>query len=375
MTARRALGVLGGGQLGAMFAEAGLARGFAVHMYSPNPPAGAPAGTRVTRGEWSDLDRLSAFAREVEAVTLEFENIPEDALRAVAELRPLWPSVDVVVTSQHRIREKSRLAALGLPVTPFLPVDGLEQGETALATLGVPCVLKTTMLGYDGHGQRVLQQASDLTKALGQLGPRNLIAEQWVDFAQEYSVIMARGGDGSIVSLGPMENHHRHHRLDLTVVPCDLDTRAAAEAVELARQAAIGLDVRGLLTVEFFRTRDDRWLINELAPRPHNSGHWSIEGATLSQFDLQVMTMAGLALAPATWTSPAAAMVNLYGDLWVEGRPPKVERLAGQSNVFVHIYGKDEPRPGRKMGHITVLGPSRSAVAASALNAREEILR
>lgn len=375
-----AVGVLGSGQLGRMFALAARRMGYRVHVFSPaaGSPSGSPAG-QVADHEWStpyeDLDAAREFARSVEVVTLEFENIPVSVLEGIEEIVPVRPGVLALHTAQHRLREKTFLSGAGFPVAPYRAVGTAEELLDALREIGAPAVLKTAGFGYDGKGQ-VKIEASDGAKgganaAWEALGEDEAVLEAWVDLEREVSVVGARGLDGSFVHYGAVENTHRDHILDLTVAPADLPPETAEEAVEIARGVFEALDIVGTACVEFFVNTGGELLVNEVAPRSHNSGHWTIEGAATSQFEQQLRAVCGLPLG-ATGQPRPAAMANLLGDLWQGGEPDWAAALA-LPDVKLHLYGKEEARPGRKMGHLTALaGDPRQAVRL-VLNAREAL--
>ncbi|HEX8071862.1 MAG TPA: 5-(carboxyamino)imidazole ribonucleotide synthase [Pyrinomonadaceae bacterium] len=348
------IGVLGSGQLGRMFAMAARRMGYLVHTFSPDTdtPTGQVADVEVAAA-YDDLEAVRAFARGVKVVTFEFENVPAETAAAVAELVPVRPSGHVLHTTQHRLREKTFLAAHGFPVTPFRHVRTLAELRAAVAALGTPAVLKTAGFGYDGKGQRLLRHENEVDEAFAALDGREAILEAFVDFECEVSVVCARGADGAVVHYGVIENRHERHILDSSVAPADVPPAVAREATEIALSLLAQLDVVGVLCVEFFLTKAGRLFVNELAPRPHNSGHLTIDACVTSQFEQQVRAVCGLALgAPAQLR--AAAMVNLLGDLWQQGEPDW-RRVCAHPHVKLHLYGKHEARRGRKMGHLTAL--------------------
>jgi 5-(carboxyamino)imidazole ribonucleotide synthase len=347
------IGIVGGGQLGRMSAMAAARLGYRAHIFAPdaNTPASQVAAA-TTCGAFDDLAALRAFGEAVDVVTFEFENVDAAGLDLLASLKPVHPSPLILRISQDRVAEKGFLNGAGAPTGAWMPVDGRDELEHAVALLGLPAVLKTTRMGYDGRGQAILRSPGDLDTAWERLSPKPLILESFVDFACEISVIVARGQDGAVVAFDAVENRHKHHILDLTLAPAqvvpEIVERAQAIAMELA--GAIGLV--GLLAVEMFVDRDGRVLVNEMAPRPHNSGHWTIEACAASQFELHVRAVAGLPLPPATRHADAV-MKNLVGPddlaLWPE--------IMATSGLIAHHYGKREARAGRKMGHVTRLFP------------------
>lgn len=369
------IGVFGSGQLGRMMALAARAMGYRIHTYSPEQgsPTGQVADCEVV-AKYDDEDALTDFVRHVDVITFEFENVPsivaEVALTAGV---PVHPNGNVLHVAQHRAREKSFLASAGLPVTPFALVSTLPQLETALAQIGVPAILKTASFGYDGKGQIRIESPSQAADAWPILGGQPAVLEAFVNFQKELSVVAVRGMDRQFAHFGVMENSHRHHILDLTVAPARIPVEVASEAVDLARAVVEKLDVVGVLCVEFFWAADGRLLINELAPRPHNSGHLTIEAALTSQFEQQVRAICGLPLGSTEFVRPAA-MANLLGDLWQEGEPDWAAALA-IPGVELHLYGKQSARKGRKMGHLTALAPTVEEAAASALAARRALVR
>lgn len=363
------LGVLGSGQLGRMFALAARRMGYRVHTLSPDDetPTGQVADVEIN-APYDDLDAVRAFAAGVEVVTFEFENVPIEAADAAAELVPVRPSGHALYLTQQRVREKGFLALKGIPVTPFEAVASLDELLTALPRVGLPAILKTAAFGYDGKGQQRIARVGEAEPAWERVGPQPAIVERAVDFALEFSVVAARGLDGAFVHYGPIENTHRHHILDLSVAPAAVPVEAAAEAVRIARAIAEELAYVGVLCVEFFLTTDGRVLVNEVAPRPHNSGHLTIDACVASQFEQQVRAVCGLPLGSPAQLRPAA-MANLLGDLWASGEPDWSGVLAVEG-VVLHLYGKAVPRPGRKMGHLTALAETPVDAARKVLAAR-----
>jgi 5-(carboxyamino)imidazole ribonucleotide synthase len=348
------LGVLGSGQLGRMFAIAARRMGYHVHVLSPDDdtPTGQVADVEI-RADYDDEAQIAEFAQGVSVVTFEFENVPAIATETAARFVPVRPSGSVLFTSQNRLREKARLQAAGLPVTPFRPVRSAAELARGVESLGAPAVLKTAAWGYDGKGQVVLRSAGDAVAAWQSLGAAEAILEAWIDFEKEVSVVAARGVDGEFVAYPVFENAHRNHILDVTVCPARVPDAVQLEARDIARSVLTALDVVGVLCVEFFVTKDGRLLINETAPRPHNSGHLTIDAHHTCQFEQQVRAVCGLPLGDIAQWRPAA-MANLLGDLWADGEPNWSAALA-DPHVKLHLYGKREPRPGRKMGHLTAL--------------------
>lgn len=367
------LGILGAGQLGRMLAMAARRLGYRVGVFSPEPdaPAAAAADFAVV-ASYDDAAAVSAFAARVDVVTFEFENVPSSVAETAGQRVPVRPAGRVLHTTQQRVREKTHLRAAGLPVTDFVPVDDAAALPRGVAALGLPCVLKTAGFGYDGKGQRRLDADDPQTLAHAfeglQGGPG--VLEAWVPFERELSVVAARGLDGAFAAYPVFENRHRHHVLDVTLAPAEIPGPVADAAVALARRVLESLDVVGLLCVELFQLPGGRLLINEVAPRTHNSGHLTLDASVTSQFEQQVRAVCGLPLG-STDTRPAA-MVNLLGDLWADGEPDWRAALA-MPGVHLHLYGKREARPGRKMGHLTVVGGSVADAAQRAVEARARL--
>ena len=306
----------------------------------------------VTISDYRDPVSLRAFAAAVDVISFEFENVSAEGLDLLASLKPVRPSPAVLRISQDRVAEKSFLNNAGVATAPWLPVATLPELDAAVARLGLPSVLKTTREGYDGKGQAMLRGPEDLAPAFARLTPKPLILEGFIDFAQEISVVIGRGVEGTVSAFDTVENRHRNHILDLTLAPARIPAEVDRAAQTIARRVAEALDLIGLLAVEMFVDPQGRVLVNEIAPRPHNSGHWTIDACPMSQFELHIRAIAGLPLPPAVRHSDAA-MKNLVGPeeaaLW-----PAVLAVPG---LIPHLYGKAEARPGRKMGHATRLFP------------------
>lgn len=355
-----------------MFAIAARRMGYRVHAFSPDrdTPTGQIADREITAA-YEDLDALRAFARGVQAVTFEFENVPAASVAAIAEIVPVRPSGFVLHTAQHRAREKTFLANAGLPVTPFALIDSAAELAAAVDRLGTPSVLKTASFGYDGKGQVKLTRPDEQEAAWATLGHQPCVLEAFVSFERELSVIAARGADGQVAVYDLFDNRHRHHILDLTIAPADVPPAVQAEARRIAAATLEALDVVGLLCVELFLTTDGQLLINELAPRPHNSGHLTFDACITSQFEQQLRAVCGLPLGSTQLLRPAA-MSNLLGDVWANGEPRWADALR-MPNVKLHLYGKSDPRPGRKMGHLTALGETREEAVALVQAARQAL--
>jgi 5-(carboxyamino)imidazole ribonucleotide synthase len=356
----KAIGVLGGGQLGRMFAQAAQSMGYRVHVYEPSGdcPAGAVAD-QLTSAPYDDAAALEAFARSVDVVTYEFENIPAEPLKLIERIVSLHPAPGVLHICQNRWREKAWLKANGIPHAEY--AEALEGDVGAAAVqLGLPCVVKTADFGYDGKGQMKIETPADLARAAAIFRGRRCVVEQWVDFEREISVICARTASGETRAYPAGENIHADHILDVSIVPARIAAPVEARARELALGIAEKLGVVGLLAVEMFLASDGNLIVNELAPRPHNSGHWSIDGGETSQFEQHVRAVCGLPLGPSGARGPTV-MVNILGDAWTprEGEvsvQPDWTAILSEPAAKLHLYGKPVPRPGRKMGHFTVQG-------------------
>jgi 5-(carboxyamino)imidazole ribonucleotide synthase len=351
------LGVIGGGQLGRMFVQAAQRMGFraGVLATSEDEPAVRVADWAVI-GPSDELSALRSFAEQAEAITVEFENVSAPALRWLSRRRIVRPGWKTVWVSQNRLREKTFLSRHRIPHAPWLPVRTEDELESAVRELGLPLILKTASSGYDGKGQVRVEHAREARSAWSDLDRVPCVAEGWVDFESEISVIVARGADGAAVAFPVGLNRHQDHILDSTMMPAPVGPIVTLEARTLALSIAQALGTVGALTVEFFLTAKGGLLVNELAPRPHNSGHLTIEASTTSQFEQQVRTLCGLPLGASDLIMPAA-MVNLLGDLWSEGEPDWDSALRSDDGVKLHLYGKNGASPGRKMGHLTVLDP------------------
>ena len=368
------LGVLGGGQLGAMFASAARRMGYRVEAVVEH--ADCPAARhcdRVHPGLLDDPAKLVALGKRFAVVTYEFENVPVAAARDLDAVVPVRPGPEVLFTTQDRGREKAFLMAHAIPCAPHMLVRSRDDLVAAVAQTGLPAVLKTCASGYDGKGQRRIDSPAEVDAAWGALGPAELILEAWIPFDCELSVVAARGLGGEICTWEPSLNHHRHHILDCSLVPSGLPEATVNAARRMAEQVLEALDVVGVACVEFFVTADGGLLVNEIAPRPHNSGHLTIEAAVTSQFEQQVRAVCGLPLGSPRLRSPAA-MVNLLGDCWELGEPDWNAALAVEG-VSLHLYGKSAPRPGRKMGHLTAVADRLDAAEAAARAARRALAR
>lgn len=347
------IGIVGGGQLGRMAAMAAAKLGYRCHILTPerNSPAEQVAAA-VTHGDYEDKSALQAFASAVDVITFEFENISAEGLDLLASLRPVRPAPAILRVSQDRALEKRFVNALKIDTAPWLPVETMTELREAVEHIGFPSILKTTRFGYDGKGQTLLRTPADLPNAFSGLEPKPFILEGFVDFTAEISVLIARGSEQDITAFDTVENRHHEHILDLSLAPAPIAEPIAEMAQMIARRIAEALDLVGLLTVEMFVDSAGRVLVNELAPRPHNSGHWTIDACPASQFDLLIRAVAGLPLPPAIRHSDAV-IKNLVGPeeaaLW--------QTILRTPGLIPHLYGKAEARSGRKMGHVTRLFP------------------
>jgi 5-(carboxyamino)imidazole ribonucleotide synthase len=366
------IGVLGGGQLGRMFAMAARRLGYRVHTLAPedDTPTGQIADVEIN-ASYDDLDAIRAFAQAVDVVTFEFENVSANAVAEAEKHAVVRPNGRSLAIAQHRLKEKEFLAGNSLPVAPFAPVGIVEDLASAADIVGFPAVLKTATSGYDGKGQIRIDNAGELPLAWDTLGRRESVLEAFLDLDREISIIGARGVTGEWSHFGPIENAHAKHILDVSVVPADVTQATGALAVDITRRVMDALDFVGVLCVEFFISRDGRLLVNELAPRPHNSGHLTFDACRTSQFEQQLRAVCGLPLGSPELLLPAAAMANLLGDIWEDGREPAWAAALALADVKLHLYGKSAPRHGRKMGHLTALASTPAEAKARVLAARE----
>jgi 5-(carboxyamino)imidazole ribonucleotide synthase len=368
------IGVLGSGQLGRMFAIAARELGYRIQIYSPenDTPAGHIADVEWTAA-YDDLERVREFARGVDVATFEFENVLSITTGEVEGIVPVRPAGRVLHITQQRLREKSFLHENGFPVTPFRRVTSLDDMLAAARELGTPGILKTASFGYDGKGQVKIAAEPGATAAWKALQGAEGIYEAFVDFGKEISVVAARTISGAFNAFPVFENRHADHILDVTFAPAAIPEDLVREAIDLARGILEKLDVVGLLTVEMFVTRDGRLLVNELAPRTHNSGHLTIDACATSQFEQQVRAVCGLPLGSTEIPKPAA-MANLLGHLWARGEPNWRAALEDPL-VKLHLYGKATPRAGRKMGHVTATGATAEEAVERVVKARERLQR
>jgi 5-(carboxyamino)imidazole ribonucleotide synthase len=366
------IGVFGSGQLGRMFAIEARKMGYRVHTFSPatDTPTGQVADFETSAG-YEDLDEVKAFAKSVDVVTFEFENVPFETVEAASALVEVFPRGEVLHTTQNRLREKTFLSRNGFPVTPFRHVKTLADLQKAVEEIGVPCVLKTAGFGYDGKGQTKIKSVAETETAFAALKNQEAVLEAFVDFEKEVSVVAARDRRGNFAHYGVIENAHANHILDVSFAPALTGEKTYREAIEIARSVAETFDYVGTLCVEFFLHGDGKLLINELAPRPHNSGHLTFDACVTSQFEQQLRAVCGLPLGSTEFYRPAA-MANLLGDIWQAGEPDWANALKFP-DLKLHLYGKAEARRGRKMGHLTALARAAQEAVETVRKAREEL--
>lgn len=364
------IGILGGGQLGRYALVAARTMGYRTMVLEPDPhaPAGRIADEHLVAA-YDDIDALRRLGDECSVVTTEFENPPASALTELRRRTIVAPSPDAVATAQDRIAEKAFLLDAGIPVGPYAVIEDAD----AVPDVTFPAILKTARLGYDGKGQRRVDDLSEMRAAWRLMGSVPCVLEQALDLQTEVSVIVARSPNGSFVSYPVAENTHVDGVLDVTVVPASITRSLADRAVGLALTIADALDYVGVLAVEFFVV-GGQLLVNELAPRPHNSGHWTLDVAQTSQFEQQIRAVCGLPLGDTSMTQGGAAMANLLGDIWDDGEPAW-DRALQSGRTALHLYGKQAARPGRKMGHLTAWGRDWQQAAVSVRTARESLSR
>ncbi len=345
------IGILGGGQLGRMLAMAAARLGYKCHIYSP--PGDNPAFDLAafnSAASWDDIEALRKFASSVDVITLEFENIPVATVAGLAEICPVYPSAEVLELTQDRIKEKNLAVKLGIKVPDFAAIDSVDDLERHIEQIGTPSVLKTRRLGYDGKGQCVIREGDDLAKAFDMIGRQPAILEAFVPFEKEISVIAARGRNGDFVAYDIPENRHENHILKTSHIPANISDKTRKQALEIAEKLAVAMDYVGVFAVELFvsgKNGDETLAMNEIAPRVHNSGHWTSAACTISQFEQHIRAISGLP-SGSTQRHSDAVMQNLLGN-----EVNALAGLAGQDGLFIEIYGKQEARAGRKMGHVT----------------------
>lgn len=367
------IGIFGSGQLGRMFAIEARKMGYRVHTFSPDTdtPTGQVADFETT-ADYEDLDAVKNFARCVDVVTYEFENVPSKTIETANEFTPVHPRGEVLHTTQNRLREKTFLSQNGFPVARFRHIKTLEDLRRSVEEIGAPCVLKTAGFGYDGKGQTKIETIGEIEKAFENLTGNEAVLEAFVEFEKEVSVVCARDRKGSFADYGVIENSHENHILDVSFAPAIVTEKVFREAVEIAKAVAESFDYVGTLCVEFFLTKDEKLIINELAPRPHNSGHLTFDACVTSQFEQQLRAVCGLPLGSTAFYK-SSAMANLLGDVWANGEPNWQNALQ-LPNVKLHLYGKSEARTGRKMGHLTAVAESTSQAVDAVKKARKNLV-
>jgi 5-(carboxyamino)imidazole ribonucleotide synthase len=368
------VGVLGGGQLGRMFTLRARSMGYRVIVLDPDPesPAGAVADGQI-RKPYDDERGLTELADRCAAVTTEFENVPAVALQHLSRSSLVRPPGEAVATAQDRIAEKTFFRSRGFGTAEFRPVHNKAELLAALGQVPLPALLKTSRLGYDGKGQAVVSNRDDALRTFEQFGQVPCILEQQVTLERELSIILARGADGDTALFPVAENRHRDGILETSIVPARIDGKLATEARELASAAAKALNYVGVLALELFVTSEQQLLVNEMAPRPHNSGHYTLDACSVDQFEQQLRTLCGLPLGR-PWLLSPVVMINLLGDLW-SGGEPRWEEALRHPGVRLHLYGKAEARPGRKMGHLNCLASDVDHALTTAVEARDALRR
>ncbi len=366
------IGILGSGQLGRMLAIAARRMGYRIHTLAPDTdsPTGHVAD-REYSAAYDDLDAIKKFAEGVDVVTLEFENVLAVTVETASVFAPVRPGGHVLYTAQNRLREKTWLRDHHFPMVPFRHITSLVSLGQGVGEIGCPAVLKTAGFGYDGKGQTRIDSPADVERAYETLQGQEAVLEAFVDFDREVSVVAARGLDGAFGHFGVVQNIHRDHILDITQSPADVSVEVHQQAIDITRGIMESLDVIGVMCVEFFLKDSRTLLINEVAPRVHNSGHYSMDACVTSQFEQQVRAVCGLPLGSTDQPRPAA-MANLLGDLWQKGEPNWAAALE-HADVKLHLYGKREPRPGRKMGHLTAMAVTSQAALAKITAARNAL--
>lgn len=367
------IGVFGSGQLGRMFTIEARKMGYRVHTFSPasDTPTGQVADFE-TSADYQDLETVEKFARSVDVVTFEFENVPSKTVEIAAQFVEVHPKGEILHTTQNRLREKTFLSQNGFPVAPFRHIKILDDLYHAVSELGTPAVLKTAGFGYDGKGQAKIKAIGEIEKVFEDLNGNEAVLESFVEFEKEVSVVCGRDKQGNFAHYGVIENSHENHILDISFAPAICSQKTFNEAIEISRSVAETLDYVGTLCVEFFLTKDEKLLINELAPRPHNSGHLTFDACVTSQFEQQLRAVCGLPLGSTEFYSPCA-MANLLGDLWDTGEP-NWQKALEFSNVKLHLYGKAEPRTGRKMGHLTAIAETAEKAVETVKDSRISLI-
>ena len=369
------LGILGGGQLGRLFVVAARTMGYAVVVLDPDrdSPA-AQLADRHIHASYTDRYALERLARECVAITTEFENVPASSLEYLAGVRPVRPSGAALAITQDRIREKNFLQSNGFDTAPFVAVDQRQALWEALKQVATPTLMKLSRAGYDGKGQRWVRNLGEAQMAFDELGGKPCVLEACIAIQTEISVVIARDVEGRVVAYPPSENCHREGILDVSIVPARISPEIGERATQITIRIAELLEYCGVMAVEFFISQDGNLLINEIAPRPHNSGHYTLDACRTSQFEQQVRALCGLPLGDAGLLGPAV-MVNLLGDLWCAGEAPPWDQVLRHPRAKLYLYGKREARPGRKMGHYTYLGESMEDALSQALAIQDALTR
>ncbi|MEQ1673556.1 MAG: 5-(carboxyamino)imidazole ribonucleotide synthase [Candidatus Nitrotoga sp.] len=367
------LGLLGGGQLGRMFIVAARTMGYQVTVLDPDPdsPAAQLANTHI-QAAYTDQAALDKLVAGCAAITTEFENVPATALEYLAKFLPVRPSGAVVAITQDRIREKNFLQSNGFKTARFAIIENPQQVATAVQHTGLPALLKLNRFGYDGKGQKMVHTLREAQQAYHDFGAQPAVLEELVAIKMEISIIIVRSADGSMAAYPPSENVHRNGILDIGIVPARISSALAEVATQVARSIADMLRYCGVMAVEFFLTQAGELLVNEIAPRPHNSGHYTLDACTTSQFEQQVRSLCGLPLGEVAVCQPSV-MVNILGDLWHEKNMPDWTKVLRHPHVKLHLYGKQEARAGRKMGHYTCVGENMKDVLTLALKIQNEL--
>jgi 5-(carboxyamino)imidazole ribonucleotide synthase len=371
------IGILGGGQLGRMLALEARRSGYRVVIFT-DEKRGCPAGQWADaefNAPYDDTDMLDRFLEQVDVVTAEFENIPDSCLAHVEQKKPLRPSRRAIWTTQHREREKLFLRDQGIACADFRIVTSYEEFESAVSALGRPSVIKTAAFGYDGKGQKKIEPNTNIAEVWANFAGNHAVVEQWVPFICEISVVGARSADGRMAVHGVVENIHEHHILDLSIAPARVEPAVREQALELWEAVAEGLDYVGTMAVEMFVTTSGQVLVNEIAPRPHNSGHLTLDACISNQFQQQMRAVCGLPLGDPSQHSPSV-MINLLGDLWpAEFTPPDWTPVLSHPRAKLHLYGKASARARRKMGHINVVGETLEEALENALQIKDALIQ
>jgi 5-(carboxyamino)imidazole ribonucleotide synthase len=370
------IGMLGGGQLGRMSILAGRHLGYKFKVFEPiaNSPAGMVADQEFN-ANYSDKETLTSFAKGLSAITLEFENVSAEAVQTLSEVCPVHPNAEILYTCQNRAREKEFLTRQNIPCAPFAVAKNVKKLQESITRIGAPCVIKTADSGYDGKGQFKISQGQewDAEKIWQELGnPDAVVIEKWISHQGEFSAIVARNESGEIKVFPIAENIHINHILHISIVPARLTPKTLKDGEEIAKNVAETLGLVGLLAIEFFLDPNGKLLVNEMAPRPHNSGHYTMNACATSQFEQHIRAVAGLPLGSTKLLSPCV-MVNILGDAWEKGTPDWA-KLLRDPDVKLHLYDKGAPRKGRKMGHFTVLAENIDTARKKAENLFQELM-